>query len=67
MEHLWIDGWCKYCGASEGGYHQTIVQGGVSSCLESTERSLLAPEPARRQFAVEDFDVIRARMEEIKR
>lgn len=65
-EHVWVEGWCKHCGASEGGYHQTIAAGGTSTCLERpVSPSALAREPARRTFAIEDFDVIGARVAEL--
>lgn len=58
--HEFIEGWCKWCGLKENpNAHQY-------GCLQrSIPSSELAPEPRRRQFALEDYDTIGARLAEL--
>ena len=67
-EHVWVDGWCVTCGASEAGYNATIMAGGESTCLwtDETKPAAVRPEPERRVYASEDFDAIGERMRELE-
>jgi len=64
-EHAWVDGWCTHCGASEGGYHQTIASGYASTCLPRSTVDVM-PEPKRREVACEATDEIAARIAELR-
>ncbi len=56
--HEFIEGFYKFCGA--------MAPGSNCLCLDRpTPLSGLRPEPARRQFASEDFDVIGVRLAEL--
>ena len=65
-EHVWVDGWCVTCGASEEGYNATIMAGGESTCLWTDEKKPAAVRPARRVYASEDWDAIGERLRELE-
>ena len=75
-EHVWVADKCIICGANSWAKvrAQAVLAGkgdpGVTDERQCLERenyiSGLCPEPARRQFASEDFDTIGARLEEIR-
>lgn len=60
-QHEVIDGRCKHCNAVNPTALETCVM------RDGTASTLLAPEPARREFAIEAFDVIGARLAELRR
>lgn len=60
-QHEVVDTRCKHCGAVNPTELETcIMRSGPASAM-------VMPEPARREYAIEDFDAIGARLAELRR
>lgn len=60
-----VKGRCIHCGAAPTPAGSSEERSCVGRSMAGNEK--LSPEPARRVMAVDDFSVIRARIEEIKK
>lgn len=72
QEHVWVEGWCKHCGAHEVGHSMTLEEGHTSTCIERPASAADAPRavslmPQPGSAACEDADIISARLAELAR
>jgi len=75
-EHVWVFDKCIVCGAFAWATvrSKAVLEGKTDpgttderTCLERDDyQTRLCPAPARRQFAYEDFDTIKRRIDEIE-